>query len=81
MSEELSENHWLDLYLGLSPEQRSRLFVDTSTAAEKTGLSQRTIQSWIELGNIKAVLIGKKYKVYVESLTDFLMRRALRFSR
>lgn len=68
----------LEVYLGLPRKQRDQLFVDTARAAEIAGLSQRTIQLWIEIGAIQAISIGKKYKVYVDSLITHLHKEAAR---
>ena len=66
----------LEFYLGLPKKQRDRLFVETARAAEIAGLSQRTIQLWIEIGAIQAVSIGKKYKVSLDSLRKHLQSEA-----
>lgn len=36
------------------------------------GLSQRTIQLWIEVGFITAIKIGRKYQVSLDSLRAYL---------
>lgn len=66
----------LEFYLGLPKKQRDRLFVETARAAEIAGLSQRTIQLWIENGVVQAVSIGKKYKVSLDSLKKHLQSEA-----
>lgn len=66
----------LRMYLKLPKKERSDLFADTARAAELTDLSQRTIQFWIETGAIRALSIGKKYQVYLESLRDYLKKQA-----
>ncbi len=48
------------------------VFINTAQAAEITGLSMRTIQLWIESGVVRAIVIGRKYKVVVESLKEHL---------
>jgi len=68
----LSDEDLLELYLSLSKEQREKRFADTMRAAEITGLSIRTIQFWIENGLVRAVTIGRKYKVDLVSLKEFL---------
>ena len=65
----------LSTYLSMPPQQRDRRFVDTARAAEITGLTQRTIQMWIEFGLILAVNVGRKYKVDVNSLKAYLFSR------
>lgn len=72
---EPTDEELLRMYLKLPTKERRELFADTSRAAELTDLSQRTIQLWIEIGAIRAVPIGKKYQVYLESLSDYLERR------
>ena len=62
----------LELYLSLPKRQREERFADTAQAAEITGLSVRTIQSWIESGVVRAINIGKKYRVDVDSLRGYL---------
>ena len=68
----------LAYYLSLLPSKRNELFLDTASAAERVGVSQRTIQSWIDAGFIQAVPIGRKFRVYVESLLRHVRTRALR---
>jgi excisionase family DNA binding protein len=66
----------LKMYLKLPKKERRDLFADTARAAELTDLSQRTIQFWIETGAIRALSIGKKYQVYLESLDEYLKQQA-----
>ncbi|MGH8245977.1 MAG: helix-turn-helix domain-containing protein [Gammaproteobacteria bacterium] len=72
----LNEEELLQFFLSLPGKQRNELFVNTAGAAGTTGLSQRTIQSWIEAGSIQAVRVGKKYQIYRQSLLDHLQRKA-----
>ena len=65
----------LDLYLTLPSKLRQQRFGDTAQAAEITGLTQRTIQLWIEFGAIRAIPVGRKYKIDLESLKEYLKRR------
>jgi len=65
----------LDMYLTLPHKQREQRFADTASAARITGLTQRTIQLWIEFGAIRAIPIGRKYKIDLESLKDYLKSR------
>jgi excisionase family DNA binding protein len=74
----LTDEQLLEFYLSLPVKIRSLRFVETSQAADLAGLSQRTIQIWIESGLIRAVLIGKKYKVSVDSLRAYLKARVPR---
>ena len=71
-----TDEELLKMYLKLPKKERSELFADTARAAELTNLSQRTIQLWIETGAIRAIPIGKKYQVYLESLGDYLKNEA-----
>jgi len=66
------EEELLECYLGLDDQRRSRRFADTARVADFVGLSQRTIQLWIEAGLIRAVRIGRKYQVDLESVKDHL---------
>lgn len=67
----------VDLYFRLSDRQRQDRFLDTCCVAEKFSLSQRTVQHWINLNLIAAVLVGKKkYKVDLHSVEAFLRERA-----
>jgi excisionase family DNA binding protein len=71
----LTDHELLEEYLASSAEGRDRQFPDTAGAAQIVGLSRRTIQLWIELGEIQAVLIGGKYRVSLDSLRAYLKRR------
>ena len=62
----------LSLYLSLPPESREKIFVDTAQAAKITGVSMRTIQLWIEGGAVRAIVIGRKYRIVLESLRAHL---------
>jgi len=74
---ESPEADLLAYYLSLLPPKRNELFLDTATAAERVGVSQRTIQAWIDAGFIHAVPIGRKFRVYLESLLNHVRTRAL----
>lgn len=65
----------LEMYLTLPHKQRELRFADTASAAKITGLTQRTIQLWIEFGAIRAIPIGRKYKIDLESLRAYLKSR------
>lgn len=67
-----SQEDLLDTYLEMPTKLRDVQFIDTASAAERAGLSQRTIQLWIESGDLRAVVVGKKYKVLVASLVACL---------
>ncbi|MEK6288513.1 MAG: helix-turn-helix domain-containing protein [Acidobacteriota bacterium] len=62
----------LDLYLATPGKQREEQFVSTARAAEIAGLSQRTIQVWIDSGALPAIRIGKNYRVRRVSLHQYL---------
>ena len=62
----------LNLYLTTPSKQRDEQFVSTARAAEIAGVSRRTIQSWIDSGDVSAIRIGKCYKVSRESFHEFL---------
>ncbi len=62
----------LDLYLATPTKQRDEQFVSTADAAETAGISQRTIQFWIDSGALAAIRIGKNYRVSLDSLREYL---------
>jgi excisionase family DNA binding protein len=62
----------LSLYLSLPPPSREKTFVNTAHAAEITGVSMRTIQLWVESGAVRAIVIGRKYRIVFESLRAHL---------
>ena len=62
----------LSLYLSLSPEAREKTFVNTAQAAKITGVSMRTIQLWIECGTVRAIIVGRKYRIVLGSLRAHL---------
>lgn len=75
MTETLAGEDLLSLYLSLPEEKRKQKFANTSEAARMVGLSQRTIQLWIEVGFIMAIKIGRKYQVSLDSLRAYLKSR------
>lgn len=75
-AETLPGEDLLSLYLSLPEEKRKQKFAGTSEAARLVGLSQRTIQMWIEVGFVAAVKIGRKYQVSLDSLKAYLLSRA-----
>jgi excisionase family DNA binding protein len=66
----------LEHYLTLSESQREQEFLTTEDAATFTGLSRRTLQYWVEIGDIKAIFIGRKCLISAASLRAYLKRRA-----
>ena len=67
-----SERDLIKLFLSLPRPERLLRFADTARTAEMLGMSRRTIQLWIETGQIKAVRIGSKYQVLVDSVHGYL---------
>jgi excisionase family DNA binding protein len=74
-AEILSEEDLLNQYLSLPEGKRKQKFANTSESARMVGLSQRTIQMWIEGGLIAAIKIGRKYQVSLDSLRAYLKSR------
>lgn len=70
-----TDEQLLEVYLGLPRKERDERFADTARAAEIVGLSQRTIQLWIEIGLIRAFFLGGKYKICLHSLKGYLKSR------
>jgi len=71
--EAMSTNeHLLSLYLDLAPDARKAAFADTAKAARLVGVSQRTIQLWIQEKRIRAIRIGRRFQVDLESLKRYL---------
>lgn len=62
----------LDLFLDLGREERRLQFADTAQTAELVGVSRRTIQQWIDAGLIRAVAVGHKYQVQLDSVRSYL---------
>lgn len=69
----LTVSELLNLYLATPQKQREEQFVSTARAAEIAGVSQRTIQSWIDCGDLCVIRIGKTYRVNRDSLRQFLL--------
>lgn len=67
-----SDRDLLTLFLSLPRAERENQFVDTAQTAEIVGMSRRTVQLWIELGQIRAVRVGKKYYVLLASVHGYL---------
>ena len=64
-----SDAELLSLYLSSS---REKISVSTAQAAKITGVSMRTIQLWIECGTVRAITVGKRYRIVLESLRAHL---------
>jgi len=65
----------LEQYLSLPEDQREQNFPTTERAAKLTGMSRRTIQFWVESGDIAAIFVGKNCRVKLDSLVTFLKSR------
>jgi excisionase family DNA binding protein len=72
----MTEEEMLAFYLSLPKKARDERFVSTAGTAELAGLSVRTIQFWIESGALRAVPVGRKYRVDVDSLREYLTSQA-----
>lgn len=72
MPSNLTDEELLELYLSLPPKPRAERFIDTAHAAEMTGVSVRSIQLWIESGAVRAIAVGGKYRVVLDSLKEYL---------
>ena len=68
----ITDTELLNLYLSLTSAPRDRAFITTAQAAKITGVSMRTIQLWIESGAVRAIVIGRKYRIVLESLKAHL---------
>lgn len=68
----------LDSFLTATPTERLGRFASTARTASLTGVSQRTIQLWIQIGAIRAVQIGEKYQVDLRSVKRYLEARGTR---
>lgn len=68
----LTDAELLSLYLSLSSASREKVFANTAQAAKITGVSMRTIQLWIECGTVRAIVVGSKYRIVLESLRAHL---------
>ena len=66
----------LEDYLALPKKHRDQKFPSTASAATMIGISQRTVQFWVEIGEVEAVFIGRKCRVSIDSLREYLRRRA-----
>lgn len=81
LTNNMTDEELLELYLSLPKPEREARFVSTAHTAELAGLSVRTIQLWIESGALRAVPVGKKYRVDVFSLREYLTLQASRHVR
>jgi excisionase family DNA binding protein len=67
-----NRNDLLDLYLSATPAKRERLFVSTSKAAKRFGISQRTLELRIKRRDILAIRLGRNYRVYVPAVQRYI---------
>lgn len=74
---EEAQDELLQKFLETPVKERPKYFADTSTVANLVGRSSRTIELWISQGYIRAVRIGGKYEVLLQSVHDYLRQRAL----
>jgi excisionase family DNA binding protein len=75
----LTDAQLLSLYLSLYPASREKIFINTAQAAKSTGVSMRTIQLWIECGTVRAIIVGRKYRIVLDSLRAHLERQMNRW--
>jgi excisionase family DNA binding protein len=68
----LTDHELLELYLSLPQKRREECFTDTAHAAEITGVSVRSIQLWIQGGAVRAIVVGGKYRIVLDSLKAYL---------
>lgn len=71
----MTDEELLDLFLRMPIRIRDQQFIDTAKAAEIAGVTQRTIQIWIECRLIRAIRIRKRYRVNRDTLIDYLKRQ------
>ncbi len=67
-----SDTALLNLFLSLDKNERRKHFACTLRTSEIVGVSRRTIQLWIELGQIQAVRVSKRYQVHLASVHEYL---------
>lgn len=72
VSEQGPDQDLLEFYLSLTCEKRSALFAGTARVARMMGVAQRTVQFWVQMGEIEAVVIGGRYKISLEFLRSRL---------
>ncbi len=68
----------LDRFLALEPAARTEIFCTVTEAATLAAVGTRTVQRWIEVGEVDAVLVGPRYWLRRESLLAYLRSRALK---
>lgn len=71
-----SNEDLVQYYLNLPAQERDTRFASVFRAAEITGLSSRTIQRWAKERHIKAIFIAERYQIEIESLFNYIKRRA-----
>ena len=70
------EDALLELYLSLTTSQRGQRFGDTARVAELTGVTRRTVQLWVQAGDVRAIPIAGKYQIDMDSVKSYLKLRA-----
>lgn len=53
----------------------SGVFLSTNQIAELLGVNIVTVRRYIKSGKLKAVLIGKEYRVEVEDYKKFILKK------
>ncbi len=81
LTSNLTDEELLELYLSLPPKRRGESFTDTTHAAEITGVSVRSIQLWIESGAVRAIVVGGKYRIVLDSLKAYLKAQMNKWQR
>lgn len=69
------EERLLREYLGLPVQEKKDRFLTTAEAAELTGVARRTVQWWIESGNVDAIRVGRTYRLCLRSLEKWLLQQ------
>jgi excisionase family DNA binding protein len=69
---DITDEELLDRYISLSEKERVEEFLTTEHAAEIAGMSQRTIQLWVDVGDLRAIFLGRKCRVHRDSLMAYL---------
>lgn len=67
----------LETYLMLPEEKRQKLFMDTAQASLHTGIPRRTIQFWLSQGEIKAIKIGRRFFIQMDSLKACIEEKSI----
>jgi excisionase family DNA binding protein len=71
----ITDEDLLNLWIQSTEKNRQELFTDTAGAAAMIGISQRAVRLWIDSGRIRAVPVGKKHRIWLRSLEEYLAKR------